>query len=649
MKNWIVQVAAYLSCLLFFIFSDIAYSFPGPGKDSRAVIKKSNEKNLKSSFFIITNGGVMGTNEAENQAYVPSPITVTTAPIASPTTTNYTYQWQSSSDGNTWTSISGATGATYSPGSISTTTYYRRLIRDNTSTNWQGVSNIVTKAVTNYVIAAPASVAIGGTINLSISGSYSDFFNNINTGNPNFSNGSAGFSSDISLNPTSSNGTYLVRDYVDNTSGNAGLAFDWYTPANNFNDFSGSGRMMIIDGVQTVNNTIPNNRLWYNSFNLTNGNTYRLSTMAREFYPGSITEIDWYRGGTKLGADFPLTNSWTNLQRTFTANSTGSVELSIRQLNNSGTNGGGNDLALDDVYIYEDTPITYQWTYPDGTTTNTLSPSITNAQSGNSGVYTLRATKNGITVITTVSVSVGNNLAICSSQAPTFTLTPNNPACFGATGSITVNNTQNGNGGTGNASYQIYSGILGNSIASLTGSPGYPNSASFLQIDKTEGLRNFDENYGSRISGYIVPQQSGTYRFWIASNDNGEFRISTNSSSGGLPSAATASVSSFTNYNEWNKETSQRSASITLVAGQLYYFEALQKEVVNNDHLQIGWTKPGDPVSTTAPTEIIPAWAIRPNTPAALTEPVYTYRIGSGAYQNGNSFSGLSATTSGTS
>ncbi|MGL4631067.1 MAG: hypothetical protein ACRCVT_07655, partial [Leadbetterella sp.] len=328
MKNWKVQVAAYLSCLLFFLFSDIAYSFPGPGKDSRAVIKKTNAKNLKNSFFIITNGGVIGTNEAENQAYVPSPITVTTAPIASPTTTNYTYQWQSSSDGNTWTSISGATGATYSPGSISTTTYYRRLIRDNTSTNWQGVSNIVTKAVTNYVITAPASVAIGGTINLSFSGSYSDFFNNINTGNPNFSTGNnSNFNSDITYNAWGT-GTYTISTDIPGASANytsitnpSDRPFSWYPSANNFNDVLGGGRMMVIDGAQTVNNT----RLWYNSFNLTNGNTYRLSAMGREFYSGSITEIDWYRGGTKLGADFPLTNSWTNLQRTFTANSTGSV------------------------------------------------------------------------------------------------------------------------------------------------------------------------------------------------------------------------------------------------------------------------------------------------------------------------------------
>jgi RHS repeat-associated protein len=37
---------------------------------------------------------------------------------------SYTYQWYSSPDNTTWTTISGATGLTYSPGNISATTYY---------------------------------------------------------------------------------------------------------------------------------------------------------------------------------------------------------------------------------------------------------------------------------------------------------------------------------------------------------------------------------------------------------------------------------------------------------------------------------------------------------------------------------------------
>ena len=42
-------------------------------------------------------------------------------------TGTYTYQWQRSSDSSTWTNISGATAATYAPGSLAAGIYYYRL------------------------------------------------------------------------------------------------------------------------------------------------------------------------------------------------------------------------------------------------------------------------------------------------------------------------------------------------------------------------------------------------------------------------------------------------------------------------------------------------------------------------------------------
>jgi RHS repeat-associated protein len=41
---------------------------------------------------------------------------------------NYTYQWQSSSDNSTWTSISGATSNYYNPGNLTDTIYFRRAV-----------------------------------------------------------------------------------------------------------------------------------------------------------------------------------------------------------------------------------------------------------------------------------------------------------------------------------------------------------------------------------------------------------------------------------------------------------------------------------------------------------------------------------------
>ena len=50
----------------------------------------------------------------------------------------YTYQWSSSPDNANWTAISGATSQNYTPGSLSSTTYYKRVV---TSTSCPAVSS----------------------------------------------------------------------------------------------------------------------------------------------------------------------------------------------------------------------------------------------------------------------------------------------------------------------------------------------------------------------------------------------------------------------------------------------------------------------------------------------------------------------------
>ncbi|MEJ7658582.1 MAG: hypothetical protein WKG07_02580 [Hymenobacter sp.] len=53
---------------------------------------------------------------------------LTSASDASGGTGPVTYQWDSSPDNTTWTPIGGATGATYAPGALTATTYFRRRV-----------------------------------------------------------------------------------------------------------------------------------------------------------------------------------------------------------------------------------------------------------------------------------------------------------------------------------------------------------------------------------------------------------------------------------------------------------------------------------------------------------------------------------------
>ena len=157
--------------------------------------------------------------------------------------------------------------------------------------------------------------------------------------------------------------------------------------------------------------------------------------------------------------------------------------------------------------------------------------------------------------------------------------------------------------GTGSINYQRWNGINGAAVSNLTSSPSYPNNPSITgTMSMFEMPVNAGNNMGVRMNGYICPPTTGNYVFWIASDASGELWFSTSSNpSNKLRIAFNTNA---TKYREWNKYASQKSAAVTLTAGQLYYVEALMKESTGNDNLSVGWAKPGQ--STAAPSEVIP-------------------------------------------
>src|SRR3989304_1073748 len=74
---------------------------------------------------VFSAGAITGETSA-TQCYNYDPAVMTANPSGGAGT--YTYQWQSSPDGSAWSNIGGATGATYNPGSIASTTHYRVMV-----------------------------------------------------------------------------------------------------------------------------------------------------------------------------------------------------------------------------------------------------------------------------------------------------------------------------------------------------------------------------------------------------------------------------------------------------------------------------------------------------------------------------------------
>ncbi len=83
------------------------------------------------------------------------PATLTTMNVVSGGSGSFTYQWQRSTDGTTWTNIAGATNPSYSPPALSITTVYRRLINSSACADTSNLVTITVQgALVNFGIAA---------------------------------------------------------------------------------------------------------------------------------------------------------------------------------------------------------------------------------------------------------------------------------------------------------------------------------------------------------------------------------------------------------------------------------------------------------------------------------------------------------------
>ncbi|HEY5707423.1 MAG TPA: PA14 domain-containing protein [Terrimicrobiaceae bacterium] len=158
---------------------------------------------------------------------------------------------------------------------------------------------------------------------------------------------------------------------------------------------------------------------------------------------------------------------------------------------------------------------------------------------------------------------------------------------------------------TGALTREVWTGVPGVSVSNIPVglAPSFTDT-----LTSFEAPSNWADKYGTRVRGYITAPATGSYRFWIASDDASELWLSTNNDP--VNKRRIARVIGWTNSRQWTKESNQTSAAIDLVQGQRYYVEVLQKEGVVADNLAVGWSKPGQP--TSAPSEIIPGAVLSP-------------------------------------
>jgi hypothetical protein len=139
---------------------------------------------------------------------------------------------------------------------------------------------------------------------------------------------------------------------------------------------------------------------------------------------------------------------------------------------------------------------------------------------------------------------------------------------------------------TGTITRDLWVNVPGDKVSDI---PGRQPDCS-MQIQKFEAPSNFADKYAQRLRGYLCIDITGEYTFWISSNDQSELWLSTDENP--AHKRKIAFVPGFTAIHEWQKYPSQKSAPIRLEANKSYYIEALHKEGVNLDHVEVGWQRP---------------------------------------------------------
>lgn len=144
---------------------------------------------------------------------------------------------------------------------------------------------------------------------------------------------------------------------------------------------------------------------------------------------------------------------------------------------------------------------------------------------------------------------------------------------------------------TGHLIAEYYDGVPGSTLRELQQSGRLLRDPSGEErVSRFETRRNRGDNYGTRLRGFLHPPLTGSYTFWISSDDSSALFLS----DGLDPSRArrVAHVPSYTSHHSWDSSGEQKSAPIELEAGRMYYVEVLHKEGSGEDHCAVGWQRP---------------------------------------------------------
>ena len=150
--------------------------------------------------------------------------------------------------------------------------------------------------------------------------------------------------------------------------------------------------------------------------------------------------------------------------------------------------------------------------------------------------------------------------------------------------------------------------LFGSKVEALTLSRKFTGPADRSEfVFSAETPVNRTDNFGVRMSGYLIAPTTGNYTFHVAGDDFCQLWLSPTASE--FAKQKIASLDGWANVQEWGVSPAQTSPPVALVAGQKYYIEALMKEAGGGDHLEIGWKTPGSTAIAIIPGAALESYA----------------------------------------
>jgi hypothetical protein len=153
----------------------------------------------------------------------------------------------------------------------------------------------------------------------------------------------------------------------------------------------------------------------------------------------------------------------------------------------------------------------------------------------------------------------------------------------------------------GAAGVQIWDNLTGGAVSDLRNNARYP-----LDYDVDFSVATFDSLlvrpgadynvYGGRMRAYLVPEQSGSYEFFLRADDAGELRLGpADGTFEALDDPGTTPIATVTGAGPFQETGSPAtSAPVPLEVGRKYPIQAIWKESNGADFGQVAWRLVGD-------------------------------------------------------